>query len=69
MLFRSKHWPLFRKPVLPLSCRVRLGRRFDPPDDVERFRMDLERYFRVELAESFPATCSLSVTTKTHKVN
>ena len=67
--YLGKHWPLFRKPVLPLSCRVRLGRRFDPPDDVERFRMDLERYFRVELAESFPATCSLSVTTKTHKVN
>jgi hypothetical protein len=35
---------------LPLQYRVRLGRRFDPPQDVREFTAELERYFTRELA-------------------
>jgi 1-acyl-sn-glycerol-3-phosphate acyltransferase len=47
--FLSKGWPLWRRPALPITCRVRLGRRFDPPADLDRFMHELERYFRGEL--------------------
>lgn len=49
-LYLGKRWPLFRRPQLPLSCRVRLGQRFAPPDDVGRFATEIEAYFRQELA-------------------
>lgn len=48
--YLGKHWPLFRPPVLPLGCRIRLGRRFPPPQDVTAFTAELEAYFRTELA-------------------
>ncbi|HKB54058.1 MAG TPA: lysophospholipid acyltransferase family protein [Ramlibacter sp.] len=48
--YLGKAWPLFRPPVLPLSCRVRLGRRFPPPTDIPAFTAELEAYFRTELA-------------------
>ena len=48
--FLSKGWPLFKRPSLPISYRVRLGRRFDPPADVRVFTLELEQYFRTELA-------------------
>jgi 1-acyl-sn-glycerol-3-phosphate acyltransferase len=47
--FLSKGWPLRRRPPLPITYRVRLGRRFDPPADVDAFMLELERYFRSEL--------------------
>ena len=48
--FLSKGWPLFKAPpALPISYRMRLGRRFDPPTDVRAFVAELERYFRSEL--------------------
>lgn len=50
--YLGKEWPLFRRPVLPLTCRIRLGRRFDPPQNVERFAAELEDYFRGELAHA-----------------
>jgi 1-acyl-sn-glycerol-3-phosphate acyltransferase len=50
--YLGKHWPLFRPPALPLRCRIRLGRRFDPPADVAAFAAELERYFRIELGQS-----------------
>lgn len=50
--YLGKAWPLFRPPELPLRCRVRLGRRFDPPTDVRAFTLALEAYFRAELTES-----------------
>jgi 1-acyl-sn-glycerol-3-phosphate acyltransferase len=50
--YLSKGWALFRPPVLPITYRVRLGRRFDPPTDVAAFMEELERYFRAELANS-----------------
>lgn len=47
--FLSKGWPLFRRPDLPIMYRVRLGRRFEPPQDVLAFTAELEEYYRREL--------------------
>jgi len=49
--FLSKGWPLFRKPTMPLHFRVRLGRRFDPPQNIRLFTAELEQYFAEELAQ------------------
>jgi len=40
--FLGKGWPLTRRPELPLRYRVRLGRRFDPPQDLHAFVRELE---------------------------
>ncbi len=48
-VYLSKGWPLFRKPPMPIHYRVRLGRRFDPPQHTRRFMDELERYFAHEL--------------------
>jgi 1-acyl-sn-glycerol-3-phosphate acyltransferase len=50
--YLSKGWPLFRMPQLPITYRVRLGRRFEPPADVRAFMGELERYYASELAGS-----------------
>ena len=50
-LFLSKGWSLFRKPPMPIHYRVRLGRRFDPPQHTKRFMAELEHYFAHELVE------------------
>lgn len=50
--YLSKGWSLFRIPALPITYRVRLGRRFPPPDDVRQFTLELEEYFRTELRHS-----------------
>jgi 1-acyl-sn-glycerol-3-phosphate acyltransferase len=50
--FLGKGWPLTRRPTLPLSYRVRLGRRFEPPRDLHAFLRELELYYEAELAES-----------------
>ena len=47
--FLSKGWPWRARPSLPVTYRVRLGRRFDPPQDVARFMRELEQYYRSEL--------------------
>lgn len=47
--FLGKGWPLFRRPDLPIVYRVRLGRRFDPPQDVPAFTAELQEYYRREL--------------------
>ncbi len=48
--FLGKSWPLFRKPMFPVTYRARLGKRFMVGDDVQRFLCDLEAYYRIELA-------------------
>jgi 1-acyl-sn-glycerol-3-phosphate acyltransferase len=48
--YLGKGWPLFRKPPMPISYRLRLGRRFDPPQNAQRFMAELEQYFAEELA-------------------
>jgi 1-acyl-sn-glycerol-3-phosphate acyltransferase len=47
--YLSKGWPLFRRPALPITYRVRLGKRFDPPTDVPAFTAELDRYYRQAL--------------------
>jgi 1-acyl-sn-glycerol-3-phosphate acyltransferase len=47
--FLSKGWPLFRRPDLPITYRVRLGKRFDAPSDVPAFTAELDRYYRQAL--------------------
>jgi 1-acyl-sn-glycerol-3-phosphate acyltransferase len=44
--FLSKGWPLFKRPSLPITYRVKLGRRFDPPSDVVAFTAELNGYYR-----------------------
>jgi 1-acyl-sn-glycerol-3-phosphate acyltransferase len=48
--YLSKGWPLFRRPTLPITYRVRLGQRFEPPTDVPAFTAELDAYYRRELA-------------------
>ncbi|MDB5368072.1 MAG: putative phospholipid biosynthesis acyltransferase [Rhodospirillales bacterium] len=48
--FLSKGWPLFKRPRLPITYRVRLGKRFAPPTDVTSFTAELDAYYRSELA-------------------
>jgi 1-acyl-sn-glycerol-3-phosphate acyltransferase len=44
--YLSKGWSLFRKPVMPVSYKVRLGKRFSPPEDTHSFMLELESYFK-----------------------
>jgi 1-acyl-sn-glycerol-3-phosphate acyltransferase len=43
--YLSKGWPLFRKPAMPVSYKVKLGKRFPPPDNTHQFMAELEEYF------------------------
>lgn len=56
--YLGKGWPLWRKPRLPLTCRIRLGKRFDVPRDARAFTHELEAYFRTELATPPPPMAS-----------
>jgi 1-acyl-sn-glycerol-3-phosphate acyltransferase len=47
--YLGKAWPLFKRPSLPLRCRIRLGRRLSPTANVDAFTHELEAYFRQEL--------------------
>jgi 1-acyl-sn-glycerol-3-phosphate acyltransferase len=47
--YLTKGWPLLRRPAMPITYRIRLGRRFDPPEQVRGFAEQLERYFIDEL--------------------
>lgn len=47
--YLGKGWPLFRKPPLPIHYRIRLGRRFDPPTNVQHFMAELADYFAQEM--------------------
>lgn len=57
--YLSKGWPLFRRPDMPITYRIRLGRRFDPPDRAAAFTQELEAYFIESLRDAprfLPAT-------------
>jgi 1-acyl-sn-glycerol-3-phosphate acyltransferase len=47
--YLSKGWPLFKRPTFPITYRVKLGKRFDPPTDVPAFTAELDQYFRSAL--------------------
>jgi 1-acyl-sn-glycerol-3-phosphate acyltransferase len=50
--YLSKGWPLFRRPDLPITYKVRLGKRFAPPTDVPAFTAELDAYYRSELSQA-----------------
>lgn len=50
--YLGKGWGLFRVPPLPITYRIRLGRRFDPPEDVAAFMSALEREYSQQLVHS-----------------
>lgn len=50
--YLGKGWPLLRCPAMPITYRVRLGRRFDPPQDAATLVAELQRHFAVELADA-----------------
>ena len=49
--YLRKGWSLFRKPPMPIHYRLRLGRRFDPPQHIQHFMAELEHYFAHELVQ------------------
>jgi 1-acyl-sn-glycerol-3-phosphate acyltransferase len=59
--YLGKGWPLSKRPSLPLSCRVRLGRRFEAVRDVTAFTAELEAYFRDELGQKTPSTAAVAI--------
>jgi 1-acyl-sn-glycerol-3-phosphate acyltransferase len=50
--YLSKGWTLFRKPPMPITYRVRLGKRFDPPQNTQQFMTELHDYLANELVKS-----------------
>ncbi len=48
--YLSKGWPLFRKPSMPITYRIRLGKRFEPEGDMNAFIVKLEQHFAEELS-------------------
>jgi len=49
--YLSKGWPLFRRPTLPITYRIRLGQRFPPPSNVAAFTAELDGYYRRNLVD------------------
>jgi 1-acyl-sn-glycerol-3-phosphate acyltransferase len=58
--YLGKAWPLFRRPELPLSCRIRLGRRFPPPTNLQAFSAELDAYFHFEFGQKSPSTVAFA---------
>lgn len=54
--YLGKTWPLFRRPRLPLSCRIRLGERLPPSGDIATFTADLEHQLRKKSGDSGRST-------------
>lgn len=50
--FLGKGWSLLWTPRMPITYRIRLGRRFDPPGHTATFVAELEQYFQSELAHA-----------------
>jgi 1-acyl-sn-glycerol-3-phosphate acyltransferase len=47
--YLSKGWPLFRIASVPITYKVRLGKRFPPPDDAATLMEEMQREFAREL--------------------
>lgn len=58
--FLGKGWSLFWTPDMPITYRVRLGKRFDPPADTALFTRELKEYFDVQLAHA-PMPLNLAI--------
>jgi 1-acyl-sn-glycerol-3-phosphate acyltransferase len=47
--FLGKGWPWLKRPDMPMHFRIRLGQRFDPPNNPKAFTVMLSDYFRNEI--------------------
>ncbi|WP_295582708.1 lysophospholipid acyltransferase family protein [uncultured Lamprocystis sp.] len=47
--YLGKGWSLLRRPTMPITYRIRLGRRFAPAEQARVLTVELERYFIDEL--------------------
>jgi 1-acyl-sn-glycerol-3-phosphate acyltransferase len=50
--FLGKGWSVLWRPKMPITYRIRLGKRFDPPRHTAQFARELEQYFQSELAHA-----------------
>lgn len=50
--FLGKGWSLMWTPKMPITYRIRLGKRFDPPQHTARFVRELEDYFQSQLSHA-----------------
>jgi 1-acyl-sn-glycerol-3-phosphate acyltransferase len=50
--FLAKGSSLWRIPRMPVTYRIRLGKRFEAPRQTARFVSELEQYFHAELSEA-----------------
>lgn len=50
--FLGKGWSLLWTPKMPITYRIRLGKRFDPPSHTAHFASELEQYFQSALAHA-----------------
>ncbi len=50
--FLGKGWPVLWTPKMPITYRIRLGKRFGPPQHTADFASELEQYFQAELAHA-----------------
>lgn len=51
--FLSKGWPLFKRPRMPMTYRIRLGKRFAAPlHDVKGFTAEIETYLRDAIVQA-----------------
>ncbi|MGE0314562.1 MAG: lysophospholipid acyltransferase family protein [Lautropia sp.] len=48
--YLSKGWPLLRKPPLPMRFHLRLGRRFDPSQDIDALVAQMQHHYAEQLA-------------------
>ena len=48
--YLGKGWPIWRPPAIPVTFRLRLGKRFGPQAEHAALLRELEGYFRQELA-------------------
>ena len=64
--FLGKGWPIYKVPRLPLTYRVRLGRRFEAPHDGNVLMSELAEYFAEALARPAAAILQPHVETVTN---
>jgi 1-acyl-sn-glycerol-3-phosphate acyltransferase len=50
--FLGKGWSVLWTPKMPVTYRIRLGKRFEPPQQTAHFASELEAYFQAELAHA-----------------
>ena len=50
--FLGKGWSVLWTPKMPITYRIRLGKRFEPPGQTAHFASELEQYFQSELAHA-----------------